>query len=47
MKDRFVGYGFFNNSQINSEEVKYDVVKSFGKLMEIVGAGTVSQGVTI
>ena len=30
------------NRKINPENVKYDVVNSFGKLMEIVGAGTVS-----
>lgn len=30
------------NRKINSDNVKYDVVNSFGKLMEIVGAGTVS-----
>jgi type III restriction enzyme len=30
------------NRKINPENVKYDVVNSFGKLMEIVGAGAVS-----
>lgn len=30
------------NRKINPKNVKYDVVNSFGKLMEIVGAGTVS-----
>ncbi|WP_319549510.1 DEAD/DEAH box helicase family protein [Desulfogranum marinum] len=30
------------NSKINSDNVKYEVVNSFGKLMDIVGAGTVS-----
>lgn len=30
------------NRKTNSEKVTYDVVNSFGKLMEIVGAGTVS-----
>jgi restriction endonuclease len=30
------------NRKTNSEKVKYDVVNSFGKLMEIVGAGIVS-----
>ena len=29
------------NRKINPDNVKYDVVNSFGKLMEIVGAGTV------
>lgn len=34
---------FFNeiNRKINPDNVKYDVVSSFGRLMEIVGAGTV------
>jgi type III restriction enzyme len=32
------------NRKTNSEKVKYDVVNSFGKLMEIVGAGMVSSG---
>lgn len=30
------------NRKINPENVKYDVVNSYGKLMEIVGAGTIS-----
>jgi len=32
------------NRKINPKNVKYDVVNSFGKLMGIVGAGTVSPG---
>ncbi|CUR45084.1 type III restriction-modification system endonuclease [Alloalcanivorax xenomutans] len=32
------------NRKIDPENVKYDVVTSYGKLMEIVGAGTVSSG---
>jgi type III restriction enzyme len=32
------------NRKIDPEHVKYDVVTSYGKLMEIVGAGTVSSG---
>lgn len=34
---------FFNeiNRKINPDNVKYDVVNSFGKLMEIVGSGTI------
>ena len=32
------------NSRINPDNVRYDVVNSFDKLMEIVGAGTVSSG---
>lgn len=31
-----------DSPKTNSEKVKYDVVNSFGKLMDIVGAGTVS-----
>jgi type III restriction enzyme len=31
------------NRKINPDNVKYDVVNSFGKLMEIVGAGTISE----
>ena len=29
------------NRKINPKNVKYDVVNSFGKLMELVGTGTV------
>jgi type III restriction enzyme len=32
------------NQKINPENVRYDVVNSFGKMMEIVGAGEVSSG---
>ena len=33
------------NRKINPDNVKYDVVNSFGKLMEIVGVGTGSPAV--
>ena len=32
------------NRKINPKNVKYDVVNSFGKLMEVVGAGSVATG---
>jgi type III restriction enzyme len=35
------------NQKVNTKNVKYDVVNSYGKLMEIVGAGTGSPAVGV